>query len=104
MMCADNEAATWFRCLVKTTYGFPTQYTWNEMTFFSRWEPGHCVVLCIDTPNGFLGDLQRNLERGQGPNLQDPFAFLVPLLDEIVPFYDQSVWSIRDLIRKVETV
>jgi hypothetical protein len=104
VLCAYITAAMWFRCLVKATSGFPPTYTWYEMTFLSIWEPGRYMTLCIDTPNGFREELQHSLEREQKLDLQDPFAFLLPLMDQIILLYDHSVWGIRDLIRQVEKV
>ena len=74
------------------------------MTFLSIWEPGRYMMLCIDTPNGFREELQHSLERERKLDLQDPFAFFLPLMDQIILLYDHSVWGIRDLIRQVEKV
>ena len=74
------------------------------MTFLSIWEPGRCMMLCIDTPTGFREELRHSLEREQKLDLQDPFAFFLPLMDQIILLYDHSVWGIRDLIRHVEKV
>jgi hypothetical protein len=75
------------------------------MTFYSRWEPGHCMMLCVDTPDGFQKELKHTLECEQGPlDFNDPFALHMPLMDQIIAVYDRSVWSIRDLIRRVEKV
>ncbi|KAF2632494.1 hypothetical protein BU25DRAFT_381962 [Macroventuria anomochaeta] len=97
---------TWFRCLVKIARSTPqagTGYTWSEMTFFSRWESGHCMMLCVDTPDGFQEQLEQIMESEQGAlDLNDPFALHMPLMDQIITSYDQSVWNIRDLIRRVE--
>ncbi|GFG18681.1 hypothetical protein IFM5058_09251 [Aspergillus udagawae] len=35
-------------------------------------------------------------------DLKDPFCMHVPLIDEIVKLYDQSVWRIRDAVREIE--
>ena len=98
----------WLRCLVKIAHHSAKTgagYTWHEMTIFSRWEPDHCVVLCIDTPDGFRSQLEQSLAGEQGTiDMTDPFALFVPLMDQITILYDQSVWSIRDLIRRVEKV
>ena len=73
------------------------------MTFYSRWEPGHCMMLCVDTPDGFREGLKHTLEYKQGLlDFNDPFALHIPLMDQIIALYDRSVWSIRDLIRRVE--
>ena len=74
------------------------------MTFLSIWKPGCYMMLCVDTPSGFREELQHSLERERKLDLQDPFAFLLPLMDQIILLYDHSVWGIRDLIRQVEKV
>lgn len=74
------------------------------MTFLSIWEPSRYMMLCIDTPSGLREELQHSLERERKLDLQDPFAFLLPLMDQIILLYDHSVWGIRDLIRQVEKV
>jgi hypothetical protein len=38
---------TWFRVLVKAVSPDNSSYTWHETTFYSRWDPQGCVVLCI---------------------------------------------------------
>ncbi len=51
---------TWLRCLAKLahyTSQASTGYTWYEMTFFTRWEPG----LCVDTLDNLPTDLKRAL-------------------------------------------
>jgi hypothetical protein len=75
------------------------------MSFFGRWEPGHSMVLCIDTPDDFRFQLEQSIAKGEDMiDLSNPFALYVPLVDQIVDLYDRSVWGIRDLIRTVEKV
>lgn len=75
------------------------------MTFFGRWEPGHCMVLCVDTPDCFREQMKHTMESERGAlDLNDPFALHIPLMDQIITLYNQSVWSIRDLIRRMEKV
>lgn len=99
---------TWFRCLVKVLHHTPQdnmEYTWYEMTFFTRWAPGHCMVVCVDTPDNLLSNLEQALSTGSGElDLSDPFALHIPLMDQIIILYDQSVWGICVLIRQVEKV
>lgn len=75
------------------------------MNFFSLWEPGRCTILCVDTPGNFREQLEQHVKSEKGQiDLNDPFALHIPLMDQIITLYDQSVWSIRDLIRRVEKV
>lgn len=98
----------WLRCLVKIAHHCPhtgSGYTWHEMTFFCRWEPSYCMVFCVDTPDGFRVQLEESLDsEHEMLDLTDPFALLIPIVDQIGNLYDQSVWSIRDLIRQAEKV
>ena len=99
---------TWFRCLVKTLHHNlqdDMEYTWHEMTFFTRWAPGHSTVVCVNTPDNLLAGLEQAMSTGSAElDLSDPFALHIPLMDQIIMLYDQSVWGIRDLIRQVEKV
>lgn len=36
--------------------------------------------------------------------MNDPFAMLKPLIDEVINLYDRSVWRVRDAIRVIERV
>jgi hypothetical protein len=79
-------------------------YRWYEMGFFTRWDhSGRCRVLCIDTPKELPSKLQKVLQKSPF-DLKDPFAMHGPLIDQIVKLYDDSVWAIRDPIRKIEKV
>jgi hypothetical protein len=100
--------ATWLRCLVKIAH--PTAqasigYVWYEMTFFSRWESGHSLVFCVDTPDNFPSQLALSMTKeGETFNFSNPFALQIPLVNRVVDIYDQSVWGIRNLIRGLEKV
>ncbi len=81
-------------------------YAWFEMGFFTRWSsPGHCKVLCIDTPKELQSKLNAVL-RKQSPRLDfsDPFAMHVPLIEQIILLYDLSVWRARHPVREIEQV
>lgn len=100
---------TWFRCLVKNVLknDEPRQsgkgYTWYEMGFFTCWDnSGRCRVLCIDTPEDLQSGLETVLQESLNP--RDPFAMHIPLLDQIVKLYDDSVWRVRDPVRDIEKV
>jgi hypothetical protein len=91
-------------------------YIWYEMGFFTYWDhSGRCRVVCIDTPEELQSELETVLQKQwgletalqkQSPplNFSDPFTMHVPLIDQIILQYDDSVWGIRDLIRKIEKV
>lgn len=102
--------STWFRCLVKlllegsdiTRVGKGKDYIWYEMGFFTHWDhSGHCRILCIDTPENLPSDLQKAL-KGSPFKRSNPFAMHIPLLDQIVRLYDDSVWLVRHPVRDIE--
>jgi hypothetical protein len=63
------------------------------------------MVLCIDTPDDFPSRLAQSITGEQESlDLSNPFAFYLPLVDQIIQLYDNSVWGFRNLIRRVEEV
>ncbi|KAK4132809.1 hypothetical protein BT67DRAFT_450775 [Trichocladium antarcticum] len=107
---------TWFRCLVKMVRktddghdGGPEyatgskDYKWFEMSFFTRWESrGLCQVLCVDTPPDFPDQLCKLLQKQDKLDFRDPFAMHAALVDQMVVYYDISVWRVRDPVRHLE--
>lgn len=96
----------WFRLLAKVAYvNDGMHYKWHEMTFCYRWDYKSIVVLCIGVDASFQNHLYQNLghmwSEIQG---SQPGSLLVPLIEVLVMIYDQSVWSIRDVIRHAEMV
>ncbi|EOA86728.1 uncharacterized protein SETTUDRAFT_178730 [Exserohilum turcica Et28A] len=104
---ADGRPASfymWFRLLAKVAYvNDGMHYKWHEMTFCYRWDYKSIVVLCIGVDASFQNHLYQNLghmwSEIQG---SQPGSLLVPLIEVLVMIYDQSVWSIRDVIRHAE--
>lgn len=85
------------------------EYTWYEMTFFTRWDSsGDCRVLCIDTPEDLARDLQNSLvsKTRNSPDLNttDPFFLHIPVIDQVLLQYTNSVWRVRNPIRSIEKV
>ncbi|KAH6625585.1 hypothetical protein C7974DRAFT_414085 [Boeremia exigua] len=95
---------TWFRFLVKMTApDSKSSYTWHEMTFFSRWTPNGCRMLCIGVPSLFTTLLQDSLSRMNTPQPPtEPYSLHVPVLEAIVAMQDLSLWSMRDIVRGIE--
>ena len=97
---------TWTRFLVKILNterdcrNYPT-YTWYEMGFFSLNEKGHTKVLCLNTPPDFVDLLFVALTTGTTSTLDDFWSFEF-ILHQITQLYDESVWSIRNVIREIE--
>lgn len=94
----------WFRTLIKTAQiNDVMTYKWHEMTFCLRWDSKCCAVLCLGVDSSFEDKLQDNLNHmWSGFQGQEPESLLAPLIEVIVTMYDQSVWSIRDVVRQVE--
>lgn len=96
----------WFRMLIKT---IPKQsessYKWHQMTFCFRCDQERSAVLCIGVDASFQALLLEALEQmwADLPS-SDPCILLELLLEAIVKLYDQSVWSIRDVVRVAEQV
>ncbi|OCK73627.1 hypothetical protein K432DRAFT_387294 [Lepidopterella palustris CBS 459.81] len=76
------------------------------MTFLTYWNGGAGVMFCINTPASMEKNLITTLEKEDPTPLdaRDPFAMYIPLMDEIVKLYDESVWSIRDVLRRIEKI
>jgi hypothetical protein len=81
------------------------KYTWYEMGYFTFWKGNTCRVLCVDTPRDLPENLEKALEP-RSPSLEfgDPFAMHTELLDQIVLYYEISVWRVRDPVRNLEKV
>ncbi|KAH7401712.1 hypothetical protein DE146DRAFT_440031 [Phaeosphaeria sp. MPI-PUGE-AT-0046c] len=94
---------TWFRVLVKNVSHDASSYTWQEMTFCSRWNPQSCIILCSGVDPAFQHLLRQTLAR-LWPRIPhaEPFSLHVPLVQTILELQDSSVWSIRDVVRTIE--
>ncbi|KAI9739797.1 MAG: hypothetical protein M1834_006518 [Cirrosporium novae-zelandiae] len=115
----DNEGMvyghdTWYRFLVKQVDINSTEkqggimqgpiYSWDEVGFFTRWtSPNRNVVLCFGIPPGEKKQLQTSLKTNWNEyGCFDPY-FLHSIINyEILVLYDRSIWSMRDVIRKIE--
>jgi hypothetical protein len=102
----DPYSDMWFRILVKTLSSqSASSYKWHEMTFCFRWDLEHYAILCIGVDPTFQKLLKEVLYR-MWPELPpaEPCAMLVPLMEVIIAMYDQSIWSVRDIVRISEKV
>jgi hypothetical protein len=81
-------------------------YEWYEMDFLAlRATSGWTTVLCFDTPDRFRLRLFEALASGPRTLTEpDIFQLYTYLIDQILNLYDESVWSIRDIVRDVEKV
>ena len=75
------------------------------MGFFTRWlQSGSGSVVCFNVPPALrkiIIDALVNLPKEVIAS--DAYAFHTLIADVIVKLYDDSVWSIRNVIRTVET-
>ena len=101
---------TWFRFFIKqlaghSSYASDPKYVWHEMGFFTRWlHSGSGSVVCFNVP----ASLQKSIIDAlvflpEDAIASDAYAFHTLIADEVVKLYDDSVWRIRNVIRKVET-
>lgn len=62
-------------------------------------------MICFDTPPAFKNAFKEAVaHQYQNFGMQDPFLMPSTLVGEVVSLFDTSVWSLRDLVRKVEMV
>ncbi|KAK4233121.1 hypothetical protein C8A03DRAFT_48234 [Achaetomium macrosporum] len=102
--------STWSRILTKKILKTDEErapggvdYVWNEMAFFTRWSgPGASWILCIGTPPAVRQGLAQVLNASPTLELQDPFAMLRPLLDEVLKVCDENTWRVSEAVQGVE--
>jgi hypothetical protein len=80
------------------------QYTWITLSFVAWWTPDQSLILCFGAPQQLQIGLESALKVDPSIKYDNPFALLNPVIDQILKLYDQSIWSIRDQIRNVESV
>lgn len=97
--------ATWFRYIIKKVDPKQTTYSWSEMSFYTKWTPSSSVILCFDVPKtSQMRTHQAVVSHQQQLNFKDIYAGHVLVLDEILALFDESVWALRDEVRRVEKV
>ncbi len=100
-----TSLATWFRYIVKQYASTQLTYTWFEMSFHTFWTPITSVILCFNVPKTSQMRIHHSLvSRQQRLDLKDIYAAHVLVLDEILALFDQSVWALRDGVRRIEKV
>lgn len=81
------------------------EYEWYEMGFFTTWiSTGSQLVLCFKIPQVLHARLQMIFLSPSSPKLPDIYSLHAVIIDEIIKLFDRSVWSLRDVIRKIEVV
>ena len=96
---------TWYRIIVKKVAPMQSSYSWDEMSFFTKWTP-HCTLnFCFDVPMTSQIRLRQALDSDEQPfGVNDLYASHVRILDQILMMFDESVWALRDGVRQIEKV
>jgi hypothetical protein len=83
-------------------------WEWHKMWFFTRWESsGARTFVCFNLPPRTSDYIQRELVRLSAHHLQrqdSPYSVVAIAVAGIARAYNESVWSIRDLICQHEAV
>ena len=75
------------------------------MSFYTKWTPHFTITFCFDVPMASQVQLRQALGSCEQPfNLKDPYTSHARILDQILIMFDESVWAIRDGVRKIEKV
>lgn len=98
-------SVTWFRYIIKKIDPKQTTYSWSQMSFHTKWTPTSSVILCFDVPmTSQMRIHQALVSRQQRLDLRDIYTGHVIVLDEILVLFDESVWALRDEVRRIEKV
>ena len=81
-------------------------YVWYEMDFLiSQLTSSDSIIICFDTPPVLQDRLLSALQQLKDPIVHtDPYSLQTLVFDQIINLHDESVWSVRDLIRSSEKV
>ena len=94
---------TWFRFQIKQLSNVPTEYTWNDFTFFTNWTPtGTHTVLCFDVKLKFQSIIHSALSSEVDKMIFDIYHLHSTLISVVLVLYDESVWTLRDHVRDIE--
>lgn len=100
--------STWFRFLIKQTKrenpSTDPSYVWDKIGFFTNWlSADQQVILCFDLPSTLQSRLQSTLpSNSENFSLNDPYSLHATIVEEVSATFNNSVWSLRDLVRMVE--
>ncbi len=103
--CMLTSLATWFRYIIKRVDPKQSTYSWSEMSFYTKWSPFSSVILCFDVPKTSQMRTHQALASSQQRlDLKDIYAGHAMVLDEVLALFDESVWALRDEVRRIEKV
>ena len=100
----DVKSVTWFCILVKQITPVHPFYQWHELFFHTRWTPHSNSVLCFDIPRPIQAKIEERVSSLDSTDLPNLYALHVPVIEEVIQLYNDSVWALRDEIRRVEKV
>lgn len=81
------------------------EYDWDRFNIFTVWNPSthQTTILAFDLPDARINQMRSLLLDGlQKSEMNDPFWMYPRLLDDVVSLQDESVWSVRHLVRAIE--
>ena len=81
-------------------------FEWYELTFVASYTAQNgLTVLCFDIPVHIKMALKKSFqEDGACADIQDPYAMLVRIMEQVITLYDDSVWTIRNHVCLSEAV
>lgn len=81
-------------------------YDWYKVNVFTRWWPtGRNLVIIFDPPLALRMRFPTPMLDGTDSiPTHDPYWIHLRILEELVKIQDESVWSIRNLVRQRELV
>ena len=85
------------------------QYDWHKLGFFSHWVGGpgtNVVFFSFGLPDQIKEALIHSLTASTDVELQldNPFAVLPVIVQEVITAFDAALWQCRDLVRSFEKV
>jgi len=81
----------------------PIQYDWDKIAVYTISRASHHLVLCFDVPPSAQEEIQKQLQDQREGSL-DPYQLHPVIIKAILQLFDNSVWSLRHLIRRYEKV
>jgi hypothetical protein len=79
-------------------------YGWQQISLFVTWNLEDDMEIVLLPTEGNTQHLHKDLEKCLEIYHRDPYECHSVFAEEVRKLYDDSVWSLRDLIRKTEKV
>ncbi|KAM5439422.1 hypothetical protein MferCBS31731_004518 [Microsporum ferrugineum] len=105
LLDVTDEDDSWLCFKIKNIVGTPGSleynYSWMQITIFIRWNlktRQHLVCLL-----GFPEDMGKSFLSLLPPaEARNPYTIYSIFMREVLKLYDVSIWSLRDVVRKIE--